>query len=102
MPTAIPAHRATRARVIESPTAVPSATPTTPPRLTPAQAPSNVDPYAAFYATERDGIYVTSRNARARYFYKWDDHRWFGVDDRVWFRTTEELMAVFPGRVAAP
>jgi len=61
-----------------------------------------VDPFAAFYATERDGIFVTSRHPAARYYYRWNDRRWYGVDDRVWFRTMDDLLFVFPARTPAP
>ena len=60
------------------------------------------DPFSALYATERDGFFVTTRNPRGRYYYHWDDRRWYALEDRVWFRTLEDLLVVFPSRVPAP
>ncbi len=89
-------------------TATPGTTPTPNP-ATPAPAAArrvfttaDFDPYAALYATERDGIYVTTRNPRGRYYYKWDDRRWTTIGDRVWFRSLEDLLTVFPDRQPAP
>ena len=64
--------------------------------------PGDFDPYAALYVSEREGIYVTTKNPRGRYYYKWDDRRWQTIGDRVWFRTLEDLLTVFPNREAAP
>jgi hypothetical protein len=61
-----------------------------------------LDPYVDLYANERDGLWVTTRHPRGRYYYRWDDRRWYALEDRVWFRTLEELLRVFPSRVAAP
>ena len=60
------------------------------------------DPYWVLYATERDGLYVTTANPRGRYYYRWDDRRCYGLEDRVWFRSVEDLKVVFPSRIAAP
>ena len=104
-PTPRPPPLATRLVVV---TPTPETTPTPPP-ATPTPpvvrryfSPSDFDPYAALYATERDGIFVTSRNPRGRYYYKWDDRRWMTMNDRVWFRTLEDLLTVYPARTPAP
>jgi hypothetical protein len=83
-----------------APTLVPlTATPAAPRR---AFTKADFDPYAALYATERDGIYVTTRNPRGRYYYRWDDRRWMTIGERVWFRSLEDLLTVFPDRQPAP
>src|SRR5213593_4816571 len=65
-------------------------------------AATDSDPYAALYATEREGTYVTTRRTDGRYYYRWDDRRWYALGDRVWFRSVEDLKTVFPNRVPAP
>ena len=45
---------------------------------------------------------MTTRRTDGRYYYRWDDRRWYGVADRVWFRDVEDLKTVFPNRVPAP
>ena len=65
-------------------------------------SPSDFDPYAALYVSEREGIYVTTRNPRGRYYYKWDDRRWMALTNRVWFKSLEDLKTVFPDRQPAP
>ena len=74
----------------------------TPPVIRRVFTASDFDPYAALYVSEREGIYVTTKNPRGRYYYKWDDRRWTTIDDRVWFRTLEDLLTVFPNRQPAP
>jgi hypothetical protein len=90
------------------PTAAPTDTPAptaTPQPTRPAAitfTAKDLDPFWALYATERDGLFVTTRNPRGRYYYKWDDRRWYALEDRVWFMTVEDLLTVFPTRSAAP
>lgn len=88
-------------------TATPEATPTPAPSPTIAAVrrvftQADFDPYAALYASEREGIYVTTRNAGGRYYYRWDDRRWMSLTNRVWFRTLDDLHTVFPARMPAP
>lgn len=104
-PTTIPTPLPTRAvlptpRPTASPTTEPSPSPTRPAAMT--FTARDLDPFWALYATERDGFYVTTRNPRGRYYYAWDDRRWYGLEDRVWFHNLEDLLTVFPTRVAAP
>jgi hypothetical protein len=104
-PTAVPPPLPTRAVL---PTPVPTETPA--PTMTPQPTrpaaitftARDLDPFWALYATERDGLFVTTRNPRGRYYYKWDDRRWYALEDRVWFMTAEDLLTVFPTRIAAP
>lgn len=90
------------------PTEAPTGTPAPEATPAPTRAPPQVftakdfDPFWPLYATERDGLFVTTRNPRGRYYYQWDDRRWYALDDRVWFRSVEDLLTVFPSRVAAP
>jgi hypothetical protein len=104
-PTAVPTPLPTRAVL---PTPVPTETPAPTPTPAPTRPAAitftakDFDPFWALYATERDGLFVTTRNPRGRYYYKWDDRRWFGLEDRVWFMTIEDLLTVFPSRVPAP
>lgn len=83
----------------EPATPVPTATP---PPVRRVFNQTDFDPYAALYATERDGIYVTTRNPGGRYYYKWDDRRWMSLTNRVWFKSVEDLKTVFPDRQPAP
>lgn len=104
-PTAIPMRTPLPTRqVVTAPiptvTIVPSATNTAVPPRTFTLA--NFDPYVSLYVAEREGNYVTSRIDRARYYYRWDDRRWFAISERVWFRNAEDLRTVFPDRVPAP
>lgn len=87
-----PTPGATAAAVTPSPTA----------RVRRVFRDSDFDPYAALYVPEREGIYVTTRNRRGRYYYRWDDRRWMALPARVWFRSLEDLQTVFPGREGAP
>jgi hypothetical protein len=63
---------------------------------------TDFDPYAALYVSEREGIYVTTRNPGGRFYYHWDDRRWMALTNRAWFRTREDLHTVFPNRQPAP
>ncbi len=90
------------ARIVPTATAAPP-TPTPRPTAVPRTfTAGDFDRYAALYATERDGSYVTTRRPDGRYYYRWDDRRWYGVADRVWFRSVEDLKTVYPDRVPAP
>ncbi|HEY3079586.1 MAG TPA: hypothetical protein VGM69_06735 [Chloroflexota bacterium] len=108
-PTAIPTPLPTRAER-SSPTPSPAAEGTRTPEPSPAGTPTpprvftlrDVDPYFDLYATERDGLWVTTRNPRGRYYYRWDDRRWYALEDRVWFYSAEDLLTVFPSRAPAP
>lgn len=94
--------RVVRLNATPQPTATAAPSTATPPVVRRVFSPGDFDPYAALYASERDGIYVTTRNPRGRYYYKWDDRRWLALENRVWFRTTEDLLTVFPSREPAP
>jgi hypothetical protein len=103
-PTLVPTPLPTRA-TRSTPTPPATFTPE-PPTMTPA--PTRVftardfDPFVDLYATERDGLFVTTRNPRGRYYYRWDDRRWYALEERVWFYSAEDLLTVYPSRVAAP
>lgn len=102
-PTPRPSPLPTR---VERITPAPSATPLPSPSPTGTPWPDFTlkvgDKYAGLYATEQDGVWVTTRRQDGRYYYRWDDRRWYGLTDRIWFRTIEDLRTVFPGREAAP
>jgi hypothetical protein len=94
--------RIVRLNVTPQPTATTAPATPTAPVVRRVFTQGDFDPYAALYVSEREGIYVTTRNLRGRYYYKWDDRRWLALQDRVWFRTVEDLLTVFPTREAAP
>jgi hypothetical protein len=105
-PTAVPTRPALPTRFERiTPTALATprvATPTPGPTPRRAFQAIELDPFVALYATEREGLFVTSRRRTARYFYRWDDARWQTIADRVWFRSEKDLRTVYPNRVAAP
>ena len=108
-PTAIPTPLPTRAERSSTTPSLP-AEGTRTPEPSPAGTPApprvftlrDFDPYVDLYATERDGLWVTTRNPRGRYYYRWDDRRWYALEDRVWFHSAEDLLTVFPSRAPAP
>jgi hypothetical protein len=87
-----------------TPTAAPTPISPTPPPPTARPVVTAVagEPFAALYVSEREGMFVTTRRTDGRYYYRWDDRRWYGLADRVWFRDVEDLKTVFPNRVPAP
>jgi hypothetical protein len=53
---------------------------------------------------EADGQWVTSRDTNTRYYAPKASSYWkrWVAGNRVWFRSLEELLRAYPGRVVAP
>jgi hypothetical protein len=51
---------------------------------------------------EADGVYVTSSSRSAHYYYSVDEKSWDRIhtENRVWFRTVDDLQRAFPDRIA--
>jgi hypothetical protein len=73
--------------------------------LAPVRTPVPVATGAAAYpgqVVEAEGRYVTSNSRSARYYYSVDEKSWDRIhaDHRVWFKTVDDLLRAFPGRIA--